>query len=52
MEKYPNRVIVRLTSQQSRQLQQLALDEGVTISQTLRKLIEDKWDKNMRKAKR
>ena len=52
MEKYPKRVIVRLTAQQDRQLQQLAYNEGRTVSQMLRRLIEDNHDRNISKEKK
>ena len=40
MEKYPKRVIVRLTPQQDNQLHLLAEADGLTVSKALRKLIE------------
>ena len=40
MEKYPERVIVRLTKQQKIELDKMAKAEGKTVSQMLRLLIE------------
>ena len=42
MEKYPERVIVRLTLQQKRQLE--TLTQGSTVSKVLRRLIEEAYD--------
>ena len=39
-EKYPERVIVRLTKTQKEELDRLAKEEGKTISQMMRILIE------------
>ena len=42
MEKYPKRVIVRLTAQQDNQLAELA--RGTTVSKVLRQLISEAYD--------
>ena len=42
MEKYPKRVIARLTTRQELQLQQLA--EHTSVSKVLRRLIEDAYN--------
>lgn len=42
MEKYPHRVIVRLTAAQYKVLEQLA--EGSTVSKVIRRLIENGRD--------
>ena len=39
-EKYPERVIVRLTKAQKEELERLAKQEGKTVSQIMRILIE------------
>ena len=49
VEKYPKRVIVRLTKQQHRQIARLAKIEGRSISFMMRKAVDNIYDTMMSK---
>lgn len=50
MEKYPERVIARLTKKQAALLEEIAVKRRMTVSQILRRLIEEEYDRDISKT--